>query len=389
MNCINSLMHVMIKIFFFFTFLLSLTYLYAQNYTQECETLVKQGEYVKAVNRAEEGIQKEQGNYPLYLTYVDAALYSYSSKKDTSENILIKAFQKISVLSELSNNSFDKNKFKTLSKQLTIPVYRKAAIYINNENYPKAKDWFEMVASLKDWSDEFDPDVYFYAGLAAYNSNDNETMVKYFDRLNKKIHKEAAVYEILGGYYFETNNLQKSKEVYLNALNNGISINFESVFNLITIYEKQKNCSEFNTYNNKMGWFSCGNMDVEKAVARVYYLCKDTAAAIEQYKNVVSQQNNDTVALIQLGIIYYNRGINELKEAKSLIAKSENNIIPFRKLRDLHIEDMKSCIQNLDIALNLNVSSPTIIQCLYNANKYLQRKEAMTKLKNKYQFIEE
>lgn len=379
----------MAKILFFSTFLFTFYHLRAQNDVQACETLIKQGEYINALNRAEEGIQKEPGNYPLYLTYVDAALYSYSSKKDTSESILIKAFYKLSTLNKLSNKSFDKNKFITLSKQLAIPIYRKAAIYINNENYSMAKEWFMKVAYLNDCTNEFDADVYFYTGLSAYNSNDNETMVNYFDKLNNVLYKEAAVYEILGGFYFDSNNLHKSEEVYLNALNNAISINYESIINLIYIYEKQKNCTKFNTYNNKMGWFSCGNLEVEKAVAKIYYLCKDTAAAIEQYKNVIKQNSSDTVALIQLGIIYYNRGIHELKEAKRLIALSENNIDSYRKLLDMHINDMKLSIQTLDRAIDLNIKNVSAIQCLYNANKYLQRKEAMIKLKNIYHFIDE
>jgi len=111
-----------------------------------------------------------------------------------------------------------------------------------------------------------------------------------------------------------------------------------------------------------------------------------------QYNNIYQfYQNIQTIllALTQVGIIYYNKGIKYLQEAKRIISISENNIETYRKLKDIYIESMKYAISYLEKAIMQSVASQNVIQCLYLANKHLQRKEAMNQLKQKYSFIKE
>lgn len=154
--------------------------LIAQNVEQEYQSLVKSREYTKALNKVEEGITQNPSNYRLYLLEVEGSLYLYSSGKDTSEQLLNKAYQYL--LKYLQYNKIN-DTFKTLSAQLSIPIYRKAAIYMNSEQYNFAKDWFSKTIQLKSWANEKDVDLIFYTGLSAYNAEDYQFAEKYFYKI--------------------------------------------------------------------------------------------------------------------------------------------------------------------------------------------------------------
>lgn len=360
--------------------------LHSQTLEQEYQSLINAKEYSKALTKVEEGIKQNPNHVALYLLQVECSLYLYSSNKDTSEYLLTKAYQNLSTYFEYKTNS---ESFKTLSAQLSIPTYRKAAIYMNLEQYEAAKNWFHKTMQLKSWANEKDPDVTFYTGLSAYNSEDYRLMEKCFSELAKEQYQNKAVFEILATYYYQNNLFGKAKDIVLTALKIGIPINPETEVLALYVIEKYRNCNEFNVLNKQFSWSTSENMDIEKAIARIFYSCGDTTACMEQYKRIYSKNPTDTTVLIQSGLIYYNRGIKYLQEAKNVIAKSEKNIEPYRKLKDLFISDMKTAIFYLEKALQNNVSSSIGIQCLYECYKQLQRKEEMSKLKLKYSYLSE
>jgi tetratricopeptide (TPR) repeat protein len=366
-----------------------MAYLKAQSLKNDYESLIKSGDYTKALNRVEEGIKQNPNDYSLYLLQADASLYVYSYGKDTSDEILSNAYKSLSKWSEISPNTYDKNKFISLSHQLAIPVYRKAAIYMNSENFRKASEWFSMTINLKSWVQEKDDDLLYYSGLAANNSGDFNTMSVRFEELVKHNYSKTEVYELLGDYYYSKNLLNKASDIVELALKKGMPISNESRFLLLTIYEQQNDCNRFRENNLKYGWFNSGNVEIEKETALIYYKCQDTVASMQQYKQILQHIPTDTLCLVQLGLIYYNRGIHYLIEAKKMIAQSENNIEPYRKFKDLYINDIKNSVTYLEKALSLNVKSHIAIQCLYLSYKNLQRKEEMEKLKQKYGYIEE
>lgn len=358
--------------------------LIAQNIIQKYQSLIKSREYTKALSIVEEGIKQNPTNYPLYLLEVESSLYLYSSGKDTSEQLLNKAYQHL-----LKYHQYNKinDKFKTLSAQLSIPIYRKAAIFMNIEQYNLAKDWFSKTIQLKSWADEKDVDLIFYSGLSAYNAKDYQLAEKYFSMLIQEKYNNAAVYEILANYYYQNNAYSKTKDIILNALNNQISINKETEILILFILEHYNSCNEFNELNKQYKWSESNNVDFKKVIARIYYLCGDTASCIKQYTEIYSKYPTDTTVLVQCGIVYYNRGIKYLQEAKNVIAKSDKNIETYRKLKDLYLSDIKSSIFYLEHALKYNISSQKAILCLYQCYKHLQRKEEMIKLKSKYPFV--
>lgn len=369
---------------YFLFFLVFRVNLIAQNVEQEYQSLVKSREYTKALNKVEEGIKQNPSNYPLYLLQVEGSLYLYSSNKDTSEQLLNKAYQHL--LKYLQYNKIN-DTFKTLSAQLSIPIYRKAAIYMNFEQYNLAKDWFSKTIQLKSWANEKDNDLFFYTGLSAYNAEDYQLAEKYFSMLIQEKYNNAAVYEILANYYYQNKAYSKSKDIILNALNNRISINKETEILILFILEHYNSCNEFNELNKQYKWSKSDNVDFKKVIARIYYLCGDTISCIQQYTEIYNKYPTDTTVLIQCGLVYYNRGIKYLQEAKNVIAKSDKNIDTYRKLKTLYIDDIKSAIFYIEHALKYNVSSQKVILCLYKCYKHLQRKEEMVKLKSKYPFL--
>jgi predicted Zn-dependent protease len=369
------------KAVFFLIFTILYFNLYTQNIEQEYQSLVKSNDYAKALTIVEEGIKQNPNNAALYLMQVECSLYLYSSNRDTSEQLLTKAFQSLSKYHQLNTNS---ESFKTLSAQLSIPIYRKAAIYMNLEQYGAAKSWFYKTMQLKSWANEKDPDLIFYTGLSAYNSEDFSLMEKCFTQLVKEQYTNASIYEILASYYYQNNSLNKAKDIVITALKAGIYISPETEILALYVIEKYRNCNEFNTLNKQFSWSTSESIEIEKVVGRIFYLCGDTTSCIEQYKRIYYKYPTDTTVLIQLGLVYYNRGIKYLQEAKNIIAKSDKNIEPYRKLKDLYIADMKSAIFYLVKALQLNVTFSTAINCLYQSYKQLQRKEEMSKLQQKY-----
>lgn len=374
---------ITIKYLFLFCFSFLWISLKAQNIEQEYQSLIKSREYTKALSKVEEGIKQNPSNYYLYLLEVEGSLYLYSCGKDTSEQLLNKAYQYL--LKYLQYNKIN-DTFKTLSAQLSIPVYRKAAIYMNIEQYSLAKEWFCKTIQLKSWANEKNVDLIFYTGLSAYNAEDYQLAEKYFSILVQENYNNAAVYEILANYYYQNNAYSKAKDIILNALNNRISIDTETEILVLYILENNKSCNEFNTLNKQYKWSESNNVEFKKVIAQIYYLCGDTTSCIQQYTEIYNKYPTDTTVLIQCGLVYYNRGIKYLHEAKNIIAKSDKNIETYRNLKNLYIADIKSAIFYLENSLKFKVNSQKAILCLYECYKHLQRKEDMIKLKSKYPF---
>ncbi|NSW45480.1 MAG: hypothetical protein HPY79_06680 [Bacteroidales bacterium] len=361
----------------------------AQNIEQEYNELIKAGNYLKALKIVEEGIASNPNINSLYFKHIEAILYLYSSNKDTSENILNKAYQSLFNIQKHNLSNHESEKLKTFSQQLSIPFYRKAAIYMNLEQFDNAKNWFHKTLQIKQLANEYDDNLFFYTGLAAYNANDNELMQQCFSILIQNNNANSIVYEILLNYYFNKEKKSQFKQLFDKALLQHIELNENIHLLYILILEKDMNCTDFYKYNKQLQWYSNPNIEIKKEVANMNYICNDTNAAIQQYQTILSEYPHDTFALTQIGIIYYNKGIKYLQEAKRIISISEQNIEPYRKLKDIHIESMKYAVYYLEKAIMQSTSSQNVIQCLYLANKYLQRKEAMNQLKQKYLFIKE
>jgi len=386
-NYINKSSVAIVRLIFYLSFFPFTVW--AQNLEQEYNELIKSGNYAQALTKIEEGIGQNPNLNSLYFKQIETILFLYASNKDTSENTLNKAYQSLYTLQKRNLSNDEAEKFKTLAQQLSIPIYRKAAIYINLEQFENAKKWFQKTTQLKQWSNEYDEEVLFYLGLSAYNANDINVMLQSFTPLINKNTTNSLVYEILLNYYYESKNKAQFKQIFDKAIAQNIVLNENIHLLFIFNLENDHNCTDFYKYNKQLQWSLFNNIDIKKEMASMYYFCNDTNAAIQQYQSILSINPNDTFALTQLGIIYYNKGIKYLQEAKRVIALSENNIETYRKLKEIHIECMKSAIQYLENAVLHSVNSPAIIQCLYLANKYLQRKEAMSQLKQKYLFIKD
>ncbi len=102
---------------------------------------------------------------------------------------------------------------------------------------------------------------------------------------------------------------------------------------------------------------------------------------------MLQKNQNDTIALVQLGFIHYNSGIIYLYKAKEVIRNNEKEVELYRKLKDNYIGQIKMSVSYLEIALRNRVSSTAVVKCLYEGYKNLQRKEEMNKLKQQYSYL--
>lgn len=350
----------------------------AQNVTY-FKKLLEERNYEEIIRSIEVELKKYPQNCELNSIKTEAYCYYY--RKDTADKFLLEAYKSFEVVK--SNKECIYNNINTYNN-LFLLVYRKAGIYMNNELYNDALYWFKLAINIQSAINKSDLLIFFYAGLAAYHTGDYSFMEKCFKILVDARFNLKAPYEILLSYYNEKNMYTQLLNIFEQIVQQKIIIDEDLVNTTVLKASNNKDCLFLNKYaENILTTYN----STYSSIANFYYRCNDTIRAINIYKSILQKNQNDTIALVQLGFIHYNAGIFYLYKAKEVIRNNEKEIELYRKLKENYIEQIKLSISYLENSLQNNVRSSAAIKCLYEGYKNLQRKEEMNKLKQQYSYL--
>ncbi len=205
--------------------------------TEYYKQLNKEGKFNESLQLINKEISQRPSDAELYLIKAEILCLIYQSKTDTIDHMLVSAME---CLDKSNRNS---GLFVSVSSDVYNLIYRKAAIFMNLEDYRKANEWFKRTLKLHDQLQRNDPMLVFYAGIAAYNAEDFTTMESCFKRLITNNFTIKEPYEMLISYYINSGRTDDVATILQQTLYKNILIDNEVVSIAISLFSKNKSCS--------------------------------------------------------------------------------------------------------------------------------------------------
>ena len=209
---------------------------------------------------------------------------------------------------------------------MTNDLTNQAVEAFQNENYKKALSSFEQVLDIQnidvikaDNPDAVDTVIIFNTGLAAYNAEDYDKAIKYYNEAAKYGYNGARTYGLLSNAYME----KKDTTGALNVLKEG----FEKYPNDNTVLEGMIQIYiDLNKTDEAMKYLQ---MAIEKdpsvaryrfAQGRLYEKLGKEDEAIKTYEKCIEIDPTFFNAYYNLGALYYNKGVKQIDIAKEVPA---------------------------------------------------------------------
>lgn len=284
-----------------------------------------------------------------YRALIYAALDTTQGYQDLDQDPLrvsIEAFDKATELNEGKNELYitGPNGFPQLKSQQIQTVWgyylNKGVVAFQENDSEEALRSFErcQIVLPKDTT------CYFYAGLAAQNTqNFDKAAENYYKLINDLDHHDPDVYNSL--IYIEA-NLRKNDEKALELIRrakerwpNNLELAKTEINVLIRLERVDEARTELenaiqNEPDNPDLYFSLGVMQDEVG---------NTEKAIEAYKKAVEADPNHVNANFNLGVIHFNEAVQTFKERNSL-GMSSSEMKKGRELEKKGIEQLKTAL---------------------------------------------
>lgn len=199
------------------------------------------------------------------------------------------------------------------------------AYYFEQREYKKACDFFDQYLEISDLPffkgekvAERDSNfmiVQFYAGVSATQVGDSDFSIKSLKRAKDTPFRQCEVYQYICSEY----EILKDTANMIETLEEGYALFPDTsyfILNLINLYivggHNEKAVGLLTTAIAK----DAGNGQLYHAMGSVYERgFKDYEQAEIYYKKQVEIESENTIALSNIGRVYYNQGVNKLQEA--------------------------------------------------------------------------
>jgi len=353
---------------------------------------LKSGDLKKAKEKIDKAVQHPKTSkdprtwYYKGLIYQNLATTDVQKYKSLSENPLDEAYdayekalkfnfkdpelQKIDLNTPEGIMKFMKairdSKTKYVDREITMKIFMNypalGNIFFNKgvENYNKKKfdksfENFERSLFCTSFKGTADTVVIYYAGLAAKKAGKYDKAIEYFKMAQKlgygKTDKDKIlIYKLLAETYKENKDTTK----YIKTLKEGIekypSQSALLLPDVINYYLAKKQNDEALNYLNKAIEQDPNNPTYYYARGNLYDLTlKKMDLADADYKKAIELKPDFYDALYSLGAMYYNKGVEILKEAD----KIEDND-KYQKMKNKAMELFKKALKPLEKANELN-----------------------------------
>lgn len=280
--------------------------------------------------------------------FVYQKIYENENFKDVAEKPKFKAFDNYKKAYEM-----DKEKEYQAAIKLQMMNLRKyfandgVKAFNENKDYEKALENFEYAIKISEmpFNKTIDTAIMYYAGIAAHNIKNREKAVKFFKKTAKLGYEGANSYIMLKNNYLAMGDTTAA----MNALKEGFEQypdNEVMIAGLVNYYllnsEDPSNALKYLDAAQKQ---SPNNAEYYTAEAQVYDKMDKEEKAIKNYKKALELDPDSYMANFNLGVIYFNRGVEFENKANS---SKEDDV--FKKNKELATEEFKKALPYMEKA---------------------------------------
>jgi tetratricopeptide (TPR) repeat protein len=280
--------------------------------------------------------------------FVYQKIYENENFKDVAEKPKFKAFDNYKKAYEM-----DKEKEYQAAIKLQMMNLRKyfandgVKAFNENKDYEKALENFEYAIKISEmpFNKTIDTAIMYYAGIAAHNIKNREKAVKFFKKTAKLGYEGANSYIMLKNNYLAMGDTTAA----MNALKEGFEQypdNEVMIAGLVNYYllnsEDPSNALKYLDAAQKQ---SPNNAEYYTAEAQVYDKMDKEEKAIKNYKKALELDPDSYMANFNLGVIYFNRGVEFENKANS---SKEDDV--FKKNKELATKEFKKALPYMEKA---------------------------------------
>lgn len=272
-------------------------------------------------------------------------------------------------------------------------TYNAAVQAYNTKTFDKAEDYFIKTVKIKRTFGELDTNSLFNAAISATNSEEYDKALEHYMKLVEYGYSNPKVYSSAGQLLLSKRDTAKAEKI-LKLGREKHPDSYDVLINLTNIYLTRGNIEKSTELLNLALEKQPDNEQLYYNVGVVYdQSAKDTTLskvkreevfkeAVKNYKKAIELNEEYFDAYYNLGALYFNNGVNILKQADSLPLEAEEK---YNKLKDKAEQEFKNALPYLEKAYELKPNDQNTLLALKElytrTKKYEKLKEINAKLK--------
>jgi len=320
---------------------------------------------LKSVEHASE--LEETKNWPkTYYAkgYVYQKIYETKNDefKDLAKKPLFKAFDNYKKAYEMDEEDKFKGSIDAAMFKLHSNFIKEGVNSFQNNNYEDAFKNFEYALKVSDmpiFENRVDTAIMFNAGIAAQNMQNWEDAAQYYKKAAEHDYGEARTYILLKNAYFQTGDTTKAVEALKEGFNKYPG-NENMIASLINHYllntDHPEDALDFIQEAKKR---HPENAQYYSAEAQIYDKLDRNEKAKESYKAALERDPDLFMALYNLGVLYFNEGVDIVSKANQTQDDAE-----YKKLRDQANKKFKQAIPYMERALEVKPDETNVLNTL-------------------------
>jgi len=320
---------------------------------------------LKSVEKATE--LEETKNWPkTYYAkgYVYQNIYESENPefKDLTEKPLIKAFDNYKKAYEMDEEDKFKGNIDAAMFKMHTYFIEEGVNAFKESKYNGAFENFKYALKVSDmplFKGQVDTAIMFNAGIAAQNMKEWEKAAKYYEMAAKHDYGGARTYILLKNSYFQAGDTTQAVETLKEGFNKYPG-NQNMIASLINHYllntDHPEDALDFIAEAKKQ---HPENAQYYSAEAQIYDKLDQTEKAKESYKAALERDPDLFMALYNLGVLYFNEGVDIVSKANQTKDDAE-----YKKLRDQANAKFKKAIPYMEKALEVKPDEQNVLNTL-------------------------
>jgi len=321
----------MIKKILFLIITISVVHIFAQDTTglNNIIRLIDKGNVIQAkknIEKANTAKNSENATYWLYRGVVFHEIYESHDEnvKVLSSNPLQEAY-----ISYLNARKYDLNK-KYISNIVTALGYvtneftQEGVEHFNNGDYKTALNYFESSIAINSLPEIMYTDtiLFYNSALASEKMKDYDKAIMYYKKCIELKFGEGKIYIDLANVYKEKENI----DTYLYTLKEGLAFfpdDADIINELINHYILVSDVDNTIIYTKRAIKKDTTNSNLYFILGSMYESKSNLEYAKTQYIKAIDIDSANTDAAFNLGVIYYNSGVDKIKHATTKAQKKQ------------------------------------------------------------------
>lgn len=320
---------------------------------------------LKSVEHATE--LEETKNWPkTYYAkgYVYQKIYESEKNefKDLTDKPLFEAFDNYEKAYSMDEEDKFKGSIDAAMFKLHTYFIKEGVNSFQNNNYEDAFKNFKyslQVSEMPIFENRVDTAIMFNAGIAAQNMKNWEDAAKYYKQAAEHGYGEARTYILLKNAYFQAGDTTKAVETLKEGFNKYPG-NENMIASLINHYLLNTDHPEKALdFIQKAKEQHPENAQYYSAEAQIYDKLDQNEKAKESYKAAIERDPDLFMALYNLGVLYFNEGVDIVSKANQTKDDAE-----YKKLRNQANEKFKQAIPYMERALEVKPDETNVLNTL-------------------------